>query len=179
MNASTCMLPILFRHVLGDKTCCREPMVAVAMEEVLLGGEVFRVGDTVLVRGEDRAEPMAGAAAMPAGARRRVVARIVALWEDDGVQSFAGHVYYAPEETRLGRLEDHEPSELFMTTHKIEDTVDAIEAYCTVKTWEEYQVWLDQPIDNVDDGEWPFVCRASYDPLVDEFHPLGRARTRA
>ena len=144
-------------------------MVAVAMEEVLLGGEVFRVGDTVLVRGEDRTEPLV----LP------LTARIVALWEDDGVQSFAGHVYYAPEETRLGRLEDHAPSELFMTTHKIEDTVDAIEAYCTVKTWEEYQVWLDQPIDNVDDGEWSFVCRASYDPFVDEFHPLGRARTRA
>ena len=140
-------------------------VVVFAMEEVHRDGKVFRVGDTVLVRCEDRVESSA--------------VRVTALWEDDGVQSFAGHLYYRPEETRLGRLRDHDCRELFMTTCKIEDTVDAIEAHCTVKTWEEYQVWLDQPIGNVDDGEWPFVCRASYDPFVDEFHPLGRARTRA
>ena len=144
-------------------------MVRAAIAEVRIGGEVFRVSETVLVRCEDRVESS--------------VVRIAALWEDHGVQYFAGHVYYRPEETRLGRLRDHEFHELFMTTNKIEGTVDAIDAHCTVKTWDEYQVWLDEPIGNdighSEEYECTFMCRASYDPFVDEFHPLGRARTRA
>ena len=107
---------------------------------IRVDGEVFNVGDAVLVECEDRCEPQ--------------VTRIDALWEDvHGRKCFEGRWFYRPEETTCGRLVGHDPRELFETTHIIEEGIEVINGVCTVMAWDDYQRWLDQPASGTNSPE--------------------------
>ena len=89
-----------------DGWCTEQISVGASRERffggIKIDGEVFNVGDAVLVRCEDRKEPQ--------------VMRIDALWEDlPGRKWFEGRWFYRPEETTCGRLVVADEREIFET----------------------------------------------------------------
>ena len=135
---------------------------------IRVDGEVFNVGDFVLVKVESYGDTQ--------------VMKIDALFEDMQEQKFfEGRWYYPPEDTTCGRLVGHDPREVFETVHVDELLIECIDGHCTVMEWDAYQQWLDQPATDDDnhEDETTFVCRAAYHPGSGEFVPLTGASSLA
>jgi len=117
---------------------------------VVIGGDVFQVNDTVLVKAP--------------GSSDHYIGRIVSLAVEDDVAKARLCWYYRPQETRGGRKRFHGVKELFASDHYDWVSVNTIDGKCTVHSMREYQ-----RLEAV--SEYDFYARFLYRSSRGEFRP--------
>ena len=122
--------------------------------------ESYSVGDVVLLKVDDSAH----ACDLPDR-----VAEIEDAWEDIVHERWLlVRWYWHPEETRHGRLVEHEPMEVFATAHVGEVFADAIQGKVSVLSEDDYRRREERR--ELDDST--FLCRQRYDHDRGQFRPI-------
>ncbi|CAK9235320.1 hypothetical protein BDL97_08G058400 [Sphagnum fallax] len=114
--------------------------------------KAVKVGDTVLMRGQEADKPpyVAKIEKIEADSRNNVKVRV--RW------------YYRPEESLGGRRQFHGVKELFLSDHYDMQSADTIEGKCTVHTFKNYT-----KLESV--GSDDYFCRFEYKAATGGFTP--------